>query len=118
MSGGEGGLFNTVVELVVGQNATLRYLAVQDLAQDAWNFGSQRAVVDRDGTLEWTTLGFGSGNGKVFLETKLAGPGAHAAVTGAYATRGRQHLDDRGRLLDPLIVAGGHGHDLFLELEQ
>ena len=27
------------------------------------------------------------------LETKLAGPGAHAGVTGAYASRGRQHLD-------------------------
>ena len=35
----------------------------------------------------------GSGNGKVFLETNLAGPGAHAAVSGAYATHGRQHLD-------------------------
>ena len=27
------------------------------------------------------------------METKLAGPGADAGVTGAYATRGRQHLD-------------------------
>ncbi len=39
------------------------------------------------------TLGFGGKDGKVFLETKLAGPGAHAAVTGAYATKGRQHVD-------------------------
>ena len=27
------------------------------------------------------------------VETKLAGPGSHAKVTGAYATRGRQHVD-------------------------
>src|SRR5206468_3879527 len=32
-------------------------------------------------------------NGKVCLETNLAGPGSHTAVTGAYATRGRQHVD-------------------------
>ena len=59
----------------------------------AWVFGTQRATVARDGWLDWITLGFGSGNGKVFQETQLAGPGAHGTVTGAYAARGRQHLD-------------------------
>ena len=44
-------------------------------------------------SLDWITLGFGSANGKVFQETQLAGAGAHGSVTGAYATRGRQHLD-------------------------
>src|SRR3954451_18932128 len=87
------GLVNTVVEIVVGQNATLHYVAAQDLSEKTWIFSSQRAIVERDGHLDWTTLGFGSGNGKVFLETNLAGPGAHAAVSGAYATHGRQHLD-------------------------
>ncbi|MCU0313315.1 MAG: Fe-S cluster assembly protein SufD [Solirubrobacteraceae bacterium] len=87
------GLVNGVVELVVGQNAHLRFVDAQDLSEKAWNFGAQRAVVERDGSLDWITLGFGSRDGKVFLETKLAGPGASANVTGAYATRGRQHLD-------------------------
>lgn len=87
------GLVNTVVEIVVGQNAKLHYVAAQDLSEKTWVFSSQRAIVERDGHLDWTTLGFGSGNGKVFLETNLAGPGAHAAVSGAYATHGRQHLD-------------------------
>ena len=38
-------------------------------------------------------LGFGSANGKVFQNTILDGEGATGKVTGAYATRGRQHLD-------------------------
>ena len=87
------GVVNGITELVVGQNARLRFVDAQALSEKTWVFGAQRAVVERDGSLDWITLGFGSGNGKVFLETKLAGPGAHAAVTGAYATRGRQHLD-------------------------
>lgn len=87
------GLVNGVVELVVGPNATLRFVDIQDLSEKTWVFGAQRAIVERDGQLDWITLGFGSNNGKVFLETKLAGPGAHATVTGAYATHGRQHLD-------------------------
>ncbi|CAB4934573.1 unannotated protein [freshwater metagenome] len=87
------GVVNGVVEILVGQNASLRFIDAQDLSEQTKVFGAQRAVVERDGNLDWVTLGFGSGDGKVFLETQLAGPGAHGAVTGAYATHGRQHLD-------------------------
>jgi Fe-S cluster assembly protein SufD len=87
------GVLNGVVELVVGQNARLRFVDAQDVSEKAWVFGAQRATVARDGSLDWITLGFGSANGKVFQETQLAGPGAHGTVTGAYASRGRQHLD-------------------------
>jgi Fe-S cluster assembly protein SufD len=87
------GLVNGVVELVVGQNARLRFVDLQDLEESTWVFGTQRATVARDASLDWITLGFGSANGKVFQETQLAGPGAHGTVTGAYATQGRQHLD-------------------------
>jgi Fe-S cluster assembly protein SufD len=87
------GLFNTVVEIVVGQNARLRYVCGQGLSEKSWIFGTQRAEVERDGALDWVALGFGSARGKVRMETKLAGPGADAKVTGAYAGHGRQHLD-------------------------
>ncbi|HXW57923.1 MAG TPA: Fe-S cluster assembly protein SufD [Solirubrobacteraceae bacterium] len=87
------GLVNGVVELVVGEGARLALLDVQDVSERTWVFGAQRAIVRRDGHLDWTALGFGGADGKVFLETNLAGRGAHAAVTGAYASRGRQHLD-------------------------
>jgi Fe-S cluster assembly protein SufD len=87
------GLFNTVVELVVGQNAKLRYVCGQALSEKSWIFGTQRAVVDRDGQLDWVALGFGSARGKVRMETNLAGEGSHGKVTGAYAGHARQHLD-------------------------
>jgi Fe-S cluster assembly protein SufD len=86
-------LVNGVVELVVGQNANLRYIAAQAVNEKTWVFGAQRAVVARDAELDWTTLAFGGANGKVFLESTLDGQGANAKVTGAYATRGRQHVD-------------------------
>ena len=46
-------LLNTVVELVVGQNARLRYVCGQDLNEKSWIFGAQRAEVARDGSLDW-----------------------------------------------------------------
>jgi Fe-S cluster assembly protein SufD len=87
------GLVTTVVELVVGDNARLRFVSAQDLDESSYVFGTQRAKVARDGKLDWVVLGFGSGNGKVFQNTILDGEGAEGKVTGAYATRGRQHLD-------------------------
>jgi Fe-S cluster assembly protein SufD len=86
-------LLNSVVELHVGQAATLRYVSTQDISERAWIFATQRAQVERDGRLDWTALGFGSGRGKVRMETNLAGPGSEARVTGGYAGGPGQHLD-------------------------
>ena len=88
-----GGLFNGVVELVVGDGANLRYVCEQELSDEGWVFATQRAEVGRDASLEWVALGFGSARGKVRMETKLAGRGSHAKVTGAYLGDGSQHLD-------------------------
>jgi Fe-S cluster assembly protein SufD len=87
------GLLNSVVELHVGQAATLRYISTQDISEQAWIFSSQRAEVQRDARLDWTALGFGSARGKVRMDTKLAGPGSEARVTGGYAGGPGQHLD-------------------------
>jgi Fe-S cluster assembly protein SufD len=86
-------LLNTVVELVVGQNANLRFVNGQNLSEKSWIFGTQRSEVGRDGALDWVSLGFGSARGKVRMETKLAGQGADGRVTGAYASHKRQHVD-------------------------
>jgi Fe-S cluster assembly protein SufD len=86
-------MVNSVVELSVGQGATLRYVNTQDISESAWIFATQRAQVERDGRLDWAALGFGSARGKVRMETKLAGPGSEARVTGGYAGGAGQHLD-------------------------
>jgi len=86
-------MLNSVVELAVGQAATLRYVNTQDISEKSWIFATQRAQVERDGRLDWTALGFGSANGKVRMETNLAGPGSEARVTGGYAGGPGQHLD-------------------------
>jgi Fe-S cluster assembly protein SufD len=91
--GADATVLNTVVELRVGQNAKLRYVCGQELNERSWIFGAQRAEVARDGALDWVALGFGSAKGKVRMETLLAGPGADAKVTGAYAPHARQHVD-------------------------
>lgn len=87
------GLFNTVTEIFVGPAATLHYVTAQGLGSNSWVFASQKAEIERDATLDWVALGFGSAHGKVRMETRLTGPGSSAKVTGAYAGGGTQHLD-------------------------
>ena len=87
------GLFNTVTELHVGPAANLRYVSAQGLGENTWVFATQRAEIERDATLDWISLGFGSGRGKVRMDTRLSGEGSSARVTGAYAGEGQQHLD-------------------------
>jgi Fe-S cluster assembly protein SufD len=86
-------LVDTVVEIVVGQNARLRFVSGQDMNEKSWVFGAMRAEVARDGVLDWVVAGFGSARGKIRTETLLAGEGAEGKVTGAYAPHGRQHID-------------------------
>jgi Fe-S cluster assembly protein SufD len=86
-------VFNTVVELVVGDGARLRFVCGQALSERTWIFGTHRAEVGRDASLDWVALGFGSARGRVRMETRLGGAGSEARVTGAYASRGRQHID-------------------------
>jgi Fe-S cluster assembly protein SufD len=87
------GVTNVVTELIVGQNASLRYVCGQGLSERSWIFGAQRAEVGRDGRLDWVALGFGTSSGHVRMQTRLVGEGADARVTGAYATQNRQHID-------------------------
>jgi Fe-S cluster assembly protein SufD len=92
-SAGGAGLFNGVTEIVLADGANLRYVCKQHLPEQSWVFATQRAEIGRDASLEWLALGFGSARGKVRMETKLAGRGSSAKVTGAYAGHARQHLD-------------------------
>jgi Fe-S cluster assembly protein SufD len=87
------GVFNAVTELIVRDNARLRYINGQDLSERSWIFGAHRAEVGRDAGLDWVALGFGSARGHVRMETRLTGEGAEARVTGAYASHARQHID-------------------------
>jgi Fe-S cluster assembly protein SufD len=87
------GIFNITTELEVGDAAHLRYVCGQGLSERSGVLGAQRGTVGRDGSLDWVALGFGSRSGHVLMETRLAGEGADARVTGAYASHGRQHID-------------------------
>jgi Fe-S cluster assembly protein SufD len=86
-------LHSGIVEIQVGQNASLRFVELQSLGGNVWNFTHERARVARDGNIEWIFGAIGSKLTKNFSDLDLAGPGANGRMSGFYFTDGSQHLD-------------------------
>ncbi len=84
---------NGAVELILKPGASLRYFHLQDLARNVWHFTSQTALMDKDASLTWLTGTLGSAVTKAFLDCKLQGAGANAALLGFFFGDGKQHFD-------------------------
>ena len=82
-----------LVEIKVGDGATLRFVELQSWGRSVWNISHERVQVGRDGTLEWIFGAIGSRLTKNFSELDLVGEGATGRMSGFYFTDGTQHLD-------------------------
>ncbi len=80
------------VELIQKPGSHLRYVSLQEWGQKTFNFAHQRAVIDRDSSLQWTIAAMGSMLTKVNQSVDLIGPGANSQVNGVMFTEGRQHV--------------------------
>lgn len=80
-------------ELVVGDNANLQYVALQNWGEHVYNFGHQRARVGRDARVDWVVGEMGTRLSKVFQTLDLAGDGAWGRMSGIFFAHDRQHLD-------------------------
>ncbi|MCP4423563.1 MAG: Fe-S cluster assembly protein SufD [Chloroflexi bacterium] len=87
------GLHNGVIELLVGDNASLVYAGLQDFGQNVWQFNHERGRVGRDGKLDWVTSIMGTRLTKAFQTLELDQPGSWGRMSGIFFTNGRQHLD-------------------------
>lgn len=86
------GLHCGSIEIVVGQSAKLRYVNLQNWGSGVWHFAHQKALIDREGRLQWTIGALGSRLSKVNQHVTLIGADAEAQVNGVMFTQGKQHL--------------------------
>ncbi len=81
------------VELFVKENASLRYSTIENWSRNMYNLNTKRAVVDKNGTIEWVSGSFGSKVSMLYPMSILRGEGARSEFTGiTFAAKG-QHLD-------------------------
>lgn len=90
---GEQTLHSGIVEIYVAPRANLRFVELQSWGEHVWNFTHERALVDRDATLEWIFGAVGTHLTKNFSEINLVGDGSTGKMSGFYFTDHDQHLD-------------------------
>jgi len=80
-------------ELLVGENANLRYVALQNWGENTYNFGHQRGRVGKSAQLDWVAGEMGTRLSKVFQTLDLDGNDSWGRLSGLFFTDGKQHLD-------------------------
>ncbi len=81
------------VELHVKEGARLRYSTIENWSRNMYNLNTKRALVEKDGTIEWISGSFGSKVSMLYPMSILKGKRARSEFTGiTFAGKG-QHLD-------------------------
>jgi Fe-S cluster assembly protein SufB len=87
------------VELYVGEGARLRYSTIENWSKNMYNLNSKRALVQRNGTVEWVSGSFGSHTSYLYPMSILRGEGARMEYTGiTFAAKG-QNLDTGAQVM-------------------
>ena len=79
-------------EIVVGKNALLRMVNVQNWDRGVWHVARQKAVIHENAKLQWTLAALGSRLSQVAQDVALVGKNADAQVNGVMFTEGKQQL--------------------------
>ena len=87
-----GGFHCGGIELLLAPRSHLRYVSLQNWGHGVWHFAHQKAIVDRDASLQWTSGAIGGRLAKVNQHVALVGNGTKCQVNGVMFTEGRQHF--------------------------
>lgn len=91
----DGHLVDAVVELLLGDNARVRYLSVQEHGPQTWHLGFQRAHLGRDARLSASAVALGAEYSRLRAEARLDGQGAESNAVAVYYGDHEQMLDFR-----------------------
>jgi len=81
------------VELYVKEGAFLRYSTIENWSKNMYNLNTKRAIVEKNGTIEWISGSFGSKVSMLYPMSILKGEGARSDYTGITFAGEDQVLD-------------------------
>lgn len=88
----DGGLQIGGLEIIVQKGGRLRFVNLQDYGLNVWTFAHQKAVIERDASIQWTIAAMGSRFSQVAQQVVLSGENANSQVNGVMFTRENQQL--------------------------
>jgi len=87
------------VELFVKDDARLRYSTIENWSRNMYNLNTKRAVVEKNGLIEWISGSFGSKVSMLYPMSILKGEGARAEFTGITFASNGQYLDTGAKVI-------------------
>lgn len=87
------------VELFVKEGAELRYSTIENWSKNMYNLNTKRAIVEKDGLIEWVSGSFGSKVSMLYPMSILNGKRARAEYTGITFAAEDQYLDTGAKVV-------------------
>lgn len=84
-----------MVQVRARDGARVRYLSINELSQDTWMIGHQRAVGERDSSILLASVALGGHYARVRTEARIVGAGASTRQVALYFASGEQMHDFR-----------------------
>lgn len=94
-TGGEGGLCLALTKAELGKDASLNYLSIEDLSEDAWELAQLDLVADTNAKAEALHLALGGSYARLRTECDLVGANAEARIFAGYLGGADQTLEFR-----------------------
>ena len=92
-AGPGGGLTNAVTEIILGRDARVDHIVLQEQATQSFHIGQVAVRQEHGSKLRSFSIATGARLSRVDIQCLLEGEGAHSDLLGAYLARGRQHVD-------------------------
>lgn len=107
-----GSFAGPITEIFVGDGTSVRFISIQHWGAGVYHLGGQRAILQRDAGLEWTSIQLGGQVQHIEAETTLVGNGARLNWLGATFAANSQHL-----VIAPWMRHVGHNCESFMQFK-
>lgn len=88
-----------MVEIYVKESARVKYATIQNWSKNTYNLNTKRAIVDRDGMMEWVSGSLGSYKTMIYPSSILKGKGAKTETKAITYAGPNQHMDAGSKVL-------------------
>ncbi|UYO99712.1 Fe-S cluster assembly protein SufB [Oceanotoga sp. DSM 15011] len=88
-----------MVEIYVKESARVKYATIQNWSKNTYNLNTKRAIVDRDGIMEWVSGSLGSFKTMIYPSSILRGKGAKTETKAITYAGSNQHMDAGSKVM-------------------
>jgi Fe-S cluster assembly protein SufD len=90
---------NAVTEIVAGAGSAVDHCKIQRESETAYHIGSIHVAQERESTFNSNSISLGGALVRNDIDVSLNSEGGDCTLNGLYVTRGRQHVDNRTRIV-------------------